>query len=106
MPRGGKRPGAGRKFGSKTRKISPGVEPKEVMLFVMRKAFDEGDYDRAVSVAALVAPYVHPRLAAHSQEVSVEGFVTLNVIEEIVRVPAIDDERLRPPGLGVNGASS
>src|SRR5215471_19617350 len=86
MPRGGKRPGAGRKFGSTTRKVSAGVQPLEVMLFVMRQAFDAGDYDKAVSVAVSAAPYVHPRLAAHSTDVSVDGFVTLQIVENVIRV--------------------
>lgn len=75
MPRGGKRPGAGRKKGQKTkatvyrqemlaRAAADGVSPLEVMLTAMRKAWDEGRVNDAVQNAVHAAPYVHPRLAA------------------------------------------
>jgi hypothetical protein len=71
--RGGARAGAGRPKGSKStiyrphlRRIAaagPGILPKDLMLAVMRRHYRAKRYDQAVAVAALVAPYVHPRLS-------------------------------------------
>jgi len=74
MLHGGARPGAGRPKGAtgkKTKEIisaieAAGIMPRDVMLHVMREHFNKGEYDAAVEVAAKVAPYVHPRLAASS----------------------------------------
>lgn len=68
MPRGGFRPGAGRKAGSanrKTREIADGaaksgLTPLDYLLTVMR---DEGAERRErVDAAKAAAPYIHPRL--------------------------------------------
>ena len=72
MPSGGRRPGAGRKKGSLTRKTreianqaaEEGVSPLEVMLKAMRVYYDAGDYANAATFAAAAAPYCHPRLSA------------------------------------------
>lgn len=75
MPRGGKRPGAGRKKGGVTqatvyrqemlaRATADGVSPLEVMLTAMRTAWEAGRVNDAVQHAVHAAPYVHPRLAA------------------------------------------
>lgn len=75
---GGKRPGAGRKPGSVTRKtretaeraIEQGITPLEVMLTAMRSAFDAGELKEAASFAKDAAPYMHARLANVQAEVS------------------------------------
>lgn len=72
MPRGGRRPGAGRKKGSATKKTRAvanrvareGITPLEVLVAAMRKHYDDGELDKAASIAADAAPYCHPRLAA------------------------------------------
>jgi hypothetical protein len=72
MPRGGKRPGAGRKAGSahkKTRTVADraaeeGITPLEVMLAIMQDHYRAKRYEEAASVARDAAPYCHPRLAA------------------------------------------
>ena len=70
MPRGGKRPGAGRKPGSKTKKTQKaakeaakqGITPLEYMLRILR---DEGaDASERAWAAEKAAPYIHPRLAS------------------------------------------
>lgn len=75
MARGGKREGAGRPKGSKTRKnaeiaqraAEQGITPLEYMLEVMR---DEANETSArLDAAKSAAPYIHPRLSA----VQVEG---------------------------------
>jgi hypothetical protein len=38
--------------------------PKEVMLEVMRKHYQAGHLDKAARIAAMVAPYIHPRLTS------------------------------------------
>lgn len=70
MPRGGKRPGAGRKPSALTKKtrelaekaVEGGVTPLEYLLGIMR---DEAlDRNERVDAAKAAAPYVHPRLNA------------------------------------------
>ncbi len=71
MPRGGRRPGAGRKPGVPNKKKSvvsvrelvSGLAPLDVMLKSMRKLYEDGDYANAVLAAARAAPYVHQRFA-------------------------------------------
>lgn len=67
--KGGKRPGAGRKPGSatkKTREIAEraaeqGITPLEYMLEVMRDG--EAEKSARMDMAKAAAPYIHPRLA-------------------------------------------
>jgi hypothetical protein len=69
MARGGKRPGAGRKGGSKNarreaadRLTAMGLTPLEVLLGMMRK---EVPFDPAIAkLAEMAAPYCHPKLAS------------------------------------------
>jgi hypothetical protein len=73
-PHGGPRAGAGRPKGAKTKTYRPHVEkilaakpgllPRDVMLDVMRKHYRARRYGQAVEVAALVAPYIHPKLTS------------------------------------------
>jgi hypothetical protein len=82
MPRGGRRPGAGRKLGGKNRRTSErkaaaeraveaalaeGITPLEVMLEAMRYHYAAGELDAAAEIARHAAPYVHPRLQAIEQ---------------------------------------
>lgn len=80
MPRGGPRPGAGRKKGSlssKTKARLALVErlsgeaptPLAVMLAAMEDALARGDMAAAAEFAKDAAPYMHPRLQAvmHAQ---------------------------------------
>ena len=81
MPRGGKRPGAGRKPGianRKTREIADkaaadGITPLEVMLATMRALWDGAvgkdgkvtDFEKALAACSVgkgAAPYMHPRM--------------------------------------------
>jgi hypothetical protein len=67
---GGKRPGAGRKLGSATRKTreiadaaaEAGITPLEWMLSVIRD--EKTDVRRRDEMAKAAAPFMHPRLAA------------------------------------------
>lgn len=76
MPRGGKRPGAGRPRGSanrRTREIADraaeaGMTPLEYMLAVVR---DETiDPARRDEMAKAAAPYMHPRLGSNQVAVT------------------------------------
>lgn len=90
MPRGGKRPGAGRKKGSATKRTravadraaADGVTPLEVMLAAMRDHYKAKHLDEAAKIAAAAAPYMHPRLSAVQHGGTVG--VTLEIVEEIV----------------------
>jgi hypothetical protein len=72
VPRGGKREGAGRKPGSKTRRTRAvaeaaareGITPLEVMLKAMRAHLNGRRLDQAAAVAKDAAPYMHPRLGS------------------------------------------
>jgi hypothetical protein len=75
---GGKRPGAGRRPGSKNQRsaeitqqaASDGITPIEVMLAAMRDFWAEGTPEakrEAAIIARHAAPYVHPRLASIDQ---------------------------------------
>ena len=81
MPRGGRRPNAGRKRGSLTRKTSKttkmalaaagaGELPLEYMLRIMRD--DSADRARRDDMAKAAAGYVHPRLAAMEHSGSID----------------------------------
>jgi hypothetical protein len=69
---GGTRPGAGRPKGSKNKKTREllemtkvsGLTPLDVMLHNMRRHFKAKRFDEASNIAAMAAPYVHPKLAA------------------------------------------
>lgn len=86
--KGGKRPGAGRKHGSTTKKTravaiaaaAEGISPLEYMLERMR---DENE-DRAIraDMAKSAAPYCHPRLAAVEHSGKGGGPIQLNVNAE------------------------
>lgn len=80
MPKGGKRPGAGRPKGSRNkatqkrrdiaeRALADGVTPLEVMLEAMRDAYKGGGAVAASVYAKEAAPYVHPRLASIDADV-------------------------------------
>jgi hypothetical protein len=69
---GGRRPGAGRKPGSATKKTreiaeraaADGITPLEVMIQAMRSHYEANRLDEAASIAKDAAPYMHPRLQA------------------------------------------
>lgn len=91
---GGKRPGAGRKLGSVTKKTrdiaekatKQGLTPLEVMLHAMREAHAAGKLDEAHAYAKDAAPYMHARLAAveHSGDMAPLMF---NKIERVIISP-------------------
>jgi hypothetical protein len=103
MPRGGKRPGAGRKKGSRTRRtqavaavaLAEGVSPLEVMLASMRVEYAGGNLKAAAALARDAAPYCHPRLASVQHKGSEAEPVRL--VEEIVIVDAHPDASAAPP---------
>jgi len=78
MPRGGKRPGAGRPRGSLTKKsqeilvaaAAAGEQPLEYLLRVMRDPTVDARTRLDVAIAA--CPYLHPRLAATQIKAEVE----------------------------------
>lgn len=76
---GGKRPGAGRKFGSfgaKKREalaiaagdpVYDGRKPRDILRNRMNALWEDGSeeaLDKAVQIAAILMPYEHPRLSA------------------------------------------
>jgi hypothetical protein len=90
MAQGGKRPGAGRKKGSTTRRTraianmlaESGLTPLEFMLKILRdKSMPDGMRFKAAESAA---PYIHPRLAAveHSGSIAQTHEDALNALEK------------------------
>ena len=70
MPSGGRREGAGRPVGAKTKHTrevaenaaQEGITPIEYMLSVMRD--EKADRTRRDNMARAAAPYIHPRLSS------------------------------------------
>lgn len=76
--RGGKRKGAGRPRGTKLtpekrlaklvkldpRALTSTIEPRQVMLNVMRHYYERQQFAEATRAAIAVAPYLHPRLSS------------------------------------------
>lgn len=86
MARGGARPGAGRKPGSRDklareqaeRVAAEGITPLDFLLTVMRDECEERA--KRIDAAKAAAPYVHPRL--NSVDASITG--DLEIIGKIV----------------------
>jgi hypothetical protein len=89
--RGGRRPGAGRKPGAKSRKTleialaatAAGLDPVTYLLGVMRDP--TVDADRRDRAAAMVLPYCHPRLAQIEARIT-NHFAALPREEQIDRL--------------------
>ena len=72
MLHGGARSGAGRPKGSRLQRTAKlaievataGIQPIEVVLSVMRHAWEQQDYKTAAEMAEIALPYTTPRLAA------------------------------------------
>jgi hypothetical protein len=104
VPRGGKRPNAGRKKGSATEKTckialkaaQAGVTPLEVMLDVMRRFFKGRKYSAAAAIAKDAAPYIHPRLNAitHTGKDGKDLFPAPKVLSREQFNSLTDEERL------------
>ena len=101
MSRGGSRPGAGRKPGSKAQKtkqrllaathgLADGISPLDYMLNLLRSEPPEqaSDAQRAAheamrfEAAKAAAPYVHPRLSTINANASLQGGVTISIVSE------------------------
>jgi hypothetical protein len=85
MPRGGKRPGAGRKFGSKTKKTmdialaaaAAGETPLEYLLRIMRDpSLPDG---QRMDAAKNAAPYCHSRLNATTLKGDADSAITVEI---------------------------
>ncbi|WP_376960120.1 hypothetical protein ABNQ39_20630 [Azospirillum sp. A26] len=78
MPRGGARPGAGRKVGAvqkvareaREKAAAAGMLPHEFLLAVMRNDLpgEQPTFDQRLDAAKAAAPYYAPKLAAVSNE--------------------------------------
>jgi hypothetical protein len=87
MPRGGRRPGAGRPGrpkGSVCAKTKArlemarlaaegGISPLDMMIQYARERWDAGDKKEACRIAEAAAPYIHPRLSTIQQNTKLEG---------------------------------
>jgi hypothetical protein len=61
----------------------PGILPKDLMLVVMRRHFRARRYDQAVAVAALVAPFIHPRLSGSNVTIKLREILAQRSDEEL-----------------------
>lgn len=120
MPRGGNRPGAGRRPGipnkasaERQKKVAAtGITPLDYMLKVMRDG--KADVSRRDDMAKAAAPYVHPRLATTTHQGKNGGPIqTVNLTSvsdaDLDRLEALfgplaggtgDDADTDPPGEG------
>ncbi|CAK0775807.1 hypothetical protein CCP3SC1_70055 [Gammaproteobacteria bacterium] len=120
MARGGYRPGAGRKKGTKSVKTlerisvvvqaaEEGVTPLVVILEAMHAARKGKDLESAAKYAVMAAPYVHPRLAAVAVATDGGGLVNLSdremdelgarqlaLVEQSKQLGFFDDNSTRP----------
>lgn len=119
MPKGGKRPGAGRPKGARNRATEEaramaeetGETPLSYMLRVMRDA--EADEKRRDAMAQAAAPYVHAKLSSVEMDANVTNSYDDMTYEEIratltekLRERGLTPEMLAQLGLSVNGGSS
>jgi hypothetical protein len=95
VARGGVRPGAGRKPGEATKRtqelvkkaLDIGITPLEIMVTMMKRAWDAGDEDKAFLYAKDAAPYMHAKLAA------VDSTVKADVVQKVLSAdPLTEDE--------------
>lgn len=107
MPRGGARPGAGRKPGSKTvftkqalEKIGEGITPLEYMLSILRDE-NESPTNR-FEAAKAAAPYVHPRLSQVDSTVMHKHDAVDYSREELIAIAS----GARDPGAGQRGRTA
>jgi hypothetical protein len=83
MPRGGARPGAGRRSKVVREKQTAAIvevltnqdemTPLQVMIHAMRLHVKNEQWKDAVAIAKEAAPYVHPKLASVEQKLDAEG---------------------------------
>jgi hypothetical protein len=107
---GGRRKGAGRKPGAKTKKTQEiaaraaeqGVTPLEVLLGAMRLYHERGQIALACAAAKDAAPYVHPRLAA-TQVTEHRGSLVIELVEEVVIAGHLQPPTEGPPAPGPAG---
>jgi hypothetical protein len=95
-PAPGARKGAGRPLGSankKTREIADraakeGITPLEVMLSIMRTAFETDDRETAMDAAAKCAPYIHARLSSVDLKATVKKTTAELTRDELLAIAA------------------
>ncbi len=81
---GGKRPGAGRKNGSKVKRhrylddVPDGVSPIDYLLSIMRD--ESQSLQTRLNCAKWAAPYLHPRLASQRIHAESDMPVVINLI--------------------------
>lgn len=86
--KGGKRPGAGRKPGSVTKKsraaaehfAATGMTPLDVLIDCMTRAYDDEDYKSSAFYANMAAPYIHAKLSSITSNNTHQG--SLNLVNE------------------------
>jgi hypothetical protein len=108
MPRGGKRPGAGRPKGARNKKTvalaaaieASGLPPLDYMLAVMRNPAEP--QERRMAMAKAAAPYVHTRLRARANPGD-GGPAAITWIERVIIDQAED---VPPAGLSPRPSSS
>lgn len=103
MASGGKRPGAGRRKGSLTKKTveiatraaEEGITPLEFLLDAMR---DEGQqFDKRLDAAKAAAPYMHARLSNIEHKTDPNAVVGFALISAVPRTDAdTNDDKPAP----------
>lgn len=71
-----------------------GVTPLEVLVTCMRRAYDEQDFDQAVTLANLAAPYMHPKLSAVQAHVHTTSDQGLDLMTKAISALSTDELRV------------
>jgi hypothetical protein len=103
MPRGGWRPGSGRKKGSTTKKKrtiaeeakAVGVTPLQYMLQILND--ESAEQSRRDLMAWRAAPFCHPRLVTARHDVRSDTAETTNVYVEQITVIGVESGRFLSP---------
>lgn len=94
---GGARRGAGRPKGSASKKTieianraaEQGITPLEVMVNIMRRAYDGEKYAEALDAAVKAAPYMHSKLSSLDVKATVKKTASELTRDELIAIAAL-----------------
>jgi hypothetical protein len=96
---GGRQPGTANK---RTKEVmaaveSTGMTPLQVMVAIMREAYDAKDHEKALDAASKAAPYIHAKLSSSSVDLNVKRDIEEYSDAELIAL-AVQAARWSPEG--------